>query len=396
MLHGLTGTCPSEVFGDRTNTIKKRQADNRQRETPGCGGGVGDALSKLPFLCCAVDKEQSDRSLCHPASPMRQKSTLLNYCADEESPGTLRKKPLVLEGARRLGQVTLKNAMPHPKKDLYPSEPSIIETDASSPQKRRAPQLAIQGNWVTMVEQMTGALSASQVGQQTSPQRGHSNEAGTTSYDYASTQNPPSNLNHGSLVNTGSLANNPALTTSKPGKASEMDLTTNGEEVSIASEFDYDAAKYLKKGDEVEAQKSNVRKAECVSIEQIQQHSHHPHPTTSGDQTERKDASKEEVDSVTSSSKSDLSDWQNPKKLLKTIRRQVGQQEAGEFDPFRYFGALDMPVIPSEYEPAHELITKVFNNPLAKKKQPVLSKSRSSRVSRPCKSSQSMHKAAPY
>lgn len=143
MLHGLTGTCPSEVFGDRTNTIKKRQDRSRQREKPTCGPGVGDALSKLPFLCCTVDNAQSEKSLCHPASPMRQKSTLLNYCADEESPGTLRKKPLVLEGGRRLGQVTLKNAMPHPKKDLYPSEPSVIETDASSPQKRRAPQLAI-------------------------------------------------------------------------------------------------------------------------------------------------------------------------------------------------------------------------------------------------------------
>ena len=29
MLHGLTGTCPSEVFGDRTNTIKKRRDRSR-------------------------------------------------------------------------------------------------------------------------------------------------------------------------------------------------------------------------------------------------------------------------------------------------------------------------------------------------------------------------------
>ena len=188
---------------------------------------------------------------------------------------------------------------------------------------------------------------------------------------------------------------NTSLTASKAGKASEMDLTTNGEEVSIASEFDYDATKYQKKDHAVQAKKSNATQAECVSIEQVVHHSHQAFPTTSGDQTERKDASKEEVDSVTSSSKSDDSDWQNPKQLLKTIRRQVDQQSSGEFDPFRYFGALEMPVIPSEYEPAHELITKVFNNPLAKKKQPVLSKSRSNRVSRPCKSSQSMHRAAP-
>ena len=44
-------------------------------------------------------------------------------------------------------------------------------------------------------------------------------------------------------------------------------------------------------------------------------------------------------------------------------------QEKQVFDPFDYFGALHIPVIPPEDEPGHELITKVFNNPLVKQRR---------------------------
>ena len=39
------------------------------------------------------------------------------------------------------------------------------------------------------------------------------------------------------------------------------------------------------------------------------------------------------------------------------------------FDPFEYFGAIKMPVIPPEDQPPHELITKVFNDPLVVSRQ---------------------------
>ena len=40
----------------------------------------------------------------------------------------------------------------------------------------------------------------------------------------------------------------------------------------------------------------------------------------------------------------------------------------GEFNPFTYFGALNMEVIPPEDEPAHPAIRRIFNNPLIPRK----------------------------
>lgn len=48
------------------------------------------------------------------------------------SPDTVRKRPQP-DSQRRIGRVALKNTAPHPKKDLFPSEPSVIlETDGSN------------------------------------------------------------------------------------------------------------------------------------------------------------------------------------------------------------------------------------------------------------------------
>ena len=68
-----------------------------------------------------------------------------------------------------------------------------------------------------------------------------------------------------------------------------------------------------------------------------------------------------------SSSEGADEDWSNPDNLKRIVARQKYAEKKGKFDPFAYFGALEMVEIPSEDRPADMRIQKVFNSPLMKK-----------------------------
>ena len=84
--------------------------------------------------------------------------------------------------------------------------------------------------------------------------------------------------------------------------------------------------------------------------------------------SEASHAKSESYNSLNSLSSNSEDDWQEPQKVSKIIAKQKRREKQNLFNPYSYFGALDMPEIPPEDEPAHELIRRVFNNPLTKKK----------------------------
>ena len=53
--------------------------------------------------------------------------------------------------------------------------------------------------------------------------------------------------------------------------------------------------------------------------------------------------------------------------LKRLVARQKDREELGLFNPYKYFGALGMPEIPPEDQPADQRIQSIFNDPLINK-----------------------------
>ena len=51
-----------------------------------------------------------------------------------------------------------------------------------------------------------------------------------------------------------------------------------------------------------------------------------------------------------------VEEWTDPSNLMNAVAKQRELEARGALNPFEYFGAIDMPEIPPEDMPAHELI----------------------------------------
>ena len=59
---------------------------------------------------------------------------------------------------------------------------------------------------------------------------------------------------------------------------------------------------------------------------------------------------------------SSILDWNDSQCIKRKVARQNKKTTNENFDPFSYFGAIDMPIIDSEDQPAHPRIEKIFKS----------------------------------
>lgn len=143
-----------------------------------------------------------------------------------------------------------------------------------------------------------------------------------------------------------------------------VEMTTNAE-VSIASEFDYDASKYVDVS-KVQTTKHCSKANDFLGMSAFQTVPVHNEAssyylnkyqiiaTTKSDHNESPSLSDHKKDKVTEEENDDEEslDWLNAAEMCRIVARQKLAETKGEFDPYNYFGALNMPEIPLENQPA--------------------------------------------